>query len=159
MERRAKVSRRTEITIETEEILILRRRFKTERIWCRQCAEKVVMLTMEEAAVTAGVSSRIVYQWIEGFNLHFTETPTRLLLVCPNSLSSITCSGESTLSEAGANGLCERQGGRIEHAGKAVVGNLCQVLECGTLSRLVVALTQFCKKIQWRVPRIGKLDN
>jgi excisionase family DNA binding protein len=44
------------------------------------------MVTPDEAARLAGVTTRTVYRWIEAGKVHFAETPEGLLLVCPNSL-------------------------------------------------------------------------
>ena len=78
--------RRTEITIEKERVLLIRRRHASAVAWCASCHERVRMVTADEAARMAGVSPRTIYRWIEAERLHFIETPEGLLLVCINSL-------------------------------------------------------------------------
>ena len=83
-----KTKRRVEITIETDEVIVLRHRIQVSRSWCAQCSEKTAMVTADQAAVVAGVNSRTIYRWVEEGKLHFTETPHGLLLIC---LSSLRC--------------------------------------------------------------------
>lgn len=87
-----KTKSRTEITIETDEIMVLRHRIKVSRSWCAQCSEQTALVTADQAAVVAGVSSRTIYRWVEADKLHFMETPEGLLLIC---LNSIPHSGEA----------------------------------------------------------------
>lgn len=44
------------------------------------------MLTPDETAIIAGVSSGKVYDWVETGRVHSTRTSEGLLLVCLNSL-------------------------------------------------------------------------
>jgi excisionase family DNA binding protein len=54
------------------------------------------MITVEEAASLAHVSSRTIYRWIEGGELHFIETPAGRVLICFDSLSfGVMASGNS----------------------------------------------------------------
>jgi excisionase family DNA binding protein len=80
--------RRTEITIETERVVIVRRRL-TVRVWCRSCDRQVTMVTVDEAARMAGVSSRTIYRWVEADQLHFNETAEGRLLICTDSLLTV----------------------------------------------------------------------
>jgi len=80
---------RTEITIEVDELLLIgTRRGGSVRIWCPACETEVAMVTPEQAAAAARVSSRMIYRWIEADQLHFTERPDGSLLVCANSLQA-----------------------------------------------------------------------
>lgn len=79
--------RRTEITIETEQILVLRGRKSSVSAWCNNCAEQVIMVTPDEAAALARVSSRAICRWVEMERLHFRETPEGALFICLNSLA------------------------------------------------------------------------
>ena len=54
--------------------------------WCRECKQKVKMVTVDEAASISGLSSRAVYRWIEAEKIHSIETSERLLLACLHSL-------------------------------------------------------------------------
>jgi excisionase family DNA binding protein len=47
----------------------------------------VRMVTADEAANLAGVTTRTVYSWVEQGKVHFTETEERKVLVCVNSLA------------------------------------------------------------------------
>ncbi len=78
--------RRTEITIEQRRIVLLSKRGTVAPTWCDACAARVKMVSPEEAALLAGVSSRTIYRRVETGQLHFTETQQGLLLICVNSL-------------------------------------------------------------------------
>lgn len=78
--------RRTEITIETERVIVIRKRRPQIQDWCNRCGEIVPMVTVDEAAGIAGVNSRTIYRWVEADRIHFTETSDGRLLVCPDSL-------------------------------------------------------------------------
>jgi hypothetical protein len=56
----------------------------------------VEMITPNEAAKLAGISSRSVYRLVEAESIHFTETHDGLLLICLNSLHrSMPAGGEA----------------------------------------------------------------
>ncbi|MCM3873509.1 MAG: hypothetical protein ND895_22730 [Pyrinomonadaceae bacterium] len=91
------MKRRTEITIETERLLVLGRNLRhsgsrsQERlprplVWCLSCADHVRPLTTDEAAIQAHVTSLTVFHWVESELLHYIESSDGLLLICPNSL-------------------------------------------------------------------------
>ena len=80
------MKRRTEITIETQRLLMLSKRKLSVVAWCASCHERVRMVTADEAARMAGVSARTIYRRVEAERVHFAETPEGLLLVCTNSL-------------------------------------------------------------------------
>jgi len=83
--------KRTEITMETDELVSARRIAPSEPSGvCPVCRQKVVMVTPEHAARIAGVSTRMIYAWAESGKLHFTETREGSLLVCPDSLPIAT---------------------------------------------------------------------
>ena len=79
--------KRTEMTIEIDEIVLLcRGKASPDLAWCVACADEVIMASPEHASVIAEVSVRTVNRWIEEGKIHFVETPG-LLLVCLNSLT------------------------------------------------------------------------
>ena len=78
--------KRTEITIETERVLIIPKGSYSEIQWCAACEKNVAMVSAEEAALIAGVNSRTIYRWVESGTLHFSETPDGLLRICSLSL-------------------------------------------------------------------------
>jgi hypothetical protein len=78
--------RRTEITIETERLLLLKGARRPIFLWCEECRAEVKMVTPEEAAAATGVRLRAIYRRVEAGELHFTETPEGQLLICLNSI-------------------------------------------------------------------------
>jgi hypothetical protein len=78
---------RTEITIETERVLIIRKRKGSVLTWCSTCAGQVPMVKVDDAAVIARVSCRTLYRWVEAEKVHFAETPEGLVLICLSSLA------------------------------------------------------------------------
>jgi len=85
---------KTEITIETDRMFIIRRRSTLIQTWCATCSEVVKMAALEDAANLAGMRSREVYRAVEAGKLHFLETVEGRLLVCLNSLAIV--SGKAT---------------------------------------------------------------
>ncbi|MGI9068840.1 MAG: hypothetical protein ACR2HX_20855 [Pyrinomonadaceae bacterium] len=77
--------KRTEITIETERVLVVSRPSRVSP-WCAACGAQTEMATVDEAAILARVNSRTIYRRAEAGKLHVTETPEGLLLICSNSL-------------------------------------------------------------------------
>lgn len=77
--------KRTEITVETS-LLVFRGSTNRSAVWCIECSSRVQLVTPEEAAVLARVTTRAVYRWLERGQVHFVETETGTLLICPNSL-------------------------------------------------------------------------
>ena len=83
-----RIKTRTEITVETARVVVISGRRLSARAECEQCDSPVTMLTLDEAARLARVSTRTIYKWVEADRLHFTETTDGLLLVCLNSIPS-----------------------------------------------------------------------
>ena len=81
--------KRTEVVVELEEVFVIRRRHPGSIAWCAECGAQVQMLTPDEAAAIAGLSSRLIYRWIEAGRIHFSETGERRLLICQNSLPKL----------------------------------------------------------------------
>ena len=78
---------RTEITIEPERPLLIRRCRRFFGARCDRCAERVKMITAAEAAAVACVSLCTITRWVKAGKIPFTETPEELLLICFNSLT------------------------------------------------------------------------
>jgi heterodisulfide reductase subunit C len=91
------MKRRTEITIETERLLVISRRNTSALAWCSDCGIQRQMMTPEAVARAASLSTRTVYRLIEAGDLHFNETSDHRLWVCVNSLNHLieTASQES----------------------------------------------------------------
>jgi len=74
---------RTEITFEMDRLIVVSRSRKAE--WCTQCARPVEMLSVDEAALVAHVNSLTIFRWAIAGELHSSETPEGLLVICPRS--------------------------------------------------------------------------
>lgn len=83
-----KKSKRIKITVETERFLTISRRTNLTAL-CLRCGLESRMLTVDEAAALARVSSLTLYRLIEAGTLHYTETTTGALLVCAASLENL----------------------------------------------------------------------
>ena len=81
-----KARRIAEITIETEEALVIRRASGSVPAVCAQCGHEVSMLTPEEAAILFRIAVRSIYREIEAGQIHFQETATGSVVVCLDSL-------------------------------------------------------------------------
>jgi N-acetylglutamate synthase/N-acetylornithine aminotransferase len=57
------------------------------RAWCEGCAADVGMISPEEAALLARVSTRAIYRWAEAGSIHYAETSDGFLTVCRQALS------------------------------------------------------------------------
>jgi hypothetical protein len=85
-----RTKRRLEITIDTDRVFVIRRGRIGATAWCARCDQQVRTVTPDEAAFTAHASTRAIYRRVESRELHFLETPEEPLLVCLNSLSSVS---------------------------------------------------------------------
>lgn len=74
---------RTEVTVETDRWVVVKRRRRTA--WCTTCSREVEMLNVDDAAIFAQVNSRTIFQWAESGAVHSSETSEGLLLICPHS--------------------------------------------------------------------------
>jgi hypothetical protein len=92
------VKRTTRLTIETQQVFVIRRRQVSHRALCKACGEAVNLVTADEAAALARISSRTIYRLIEAGKLHFTESSQEPLLICFNSLSGTDLRGFTDIS-------------------------------------------------------------
>ena len=81
-----KTRRRTEITIETHEALVIHRRQRTFRGWCAECASETEMVSPEEAAMLVNRSQREIFQGIETAGIHCKENQAGKIFICLASL-------------------------------------------------------------------------
>lgn len=81
-----KKKKRTEMVVEREQVLVIRRLDDRQPRWCAECAGQAQMVSVDEAAVLAGLSERTIYRRVEAGQLHFAESTDGLLLVCVKSL-------------------------------------------------------------------------
>jgi hypothetical protein len=77
--------RRTEITIETHDVLVVSRPPETNVARCAECGAEAGMLTPHQAAAVCRVSTRSIYGWVAARKIHFRETAGSALLVCLDS--------------------------------------------------------------------------
>jgi len=77
---------KVELTVERRQRLSIRRGNTLTQAWCEACSEKVVVVSVKEAAKLSGKSSREIYRQTEQGSLHSGEKPDGTLLVCVNSL-------------------------------------------------------------------------
>lgn len=81
-----KARRITEITTQTDEAFIIRRRAGSAQAFCAQCGADTPMITPEEAAVLFRVAVRLIYRAVETGQLHFQENAAGSLVVCLGTL-------------------------------------------------------------------------
>jgi hypothetical protein len=77
--------KRTVTTIEMHQIIIARRPAGAGRAWCPACLKEVEMVSLEGAALLAGVSLREICRRVGADHVHLIETADGAL-VCTDSL-------------------------------------------------------------------------
>ena len=80
---------RTTITIETDEIWIIKRPRHIIRGFCRQCNRDVSMIPPEEAALLSCRDISVIYSFMNENNFHILYFNGGKPLICLNSLCSI----------------------------------------------------------------------
>ena len=76
---------RTEITVETRQVMVINRCGALVQSWCAECGEQAGMVRLEEAAL-AGVSLKAICRQLEARRLHLVEMADGLNFLCLNSL-------------------------------------------------------------------------
>jgi hypothetical protein len=77
--------KRTRITVETEQVLIIRRRGCARR-WCWQCGREVDMVGFAQAAVLTGTAQRSLRDHARDGKWHLAEASDGSPLICLESL-------------------------------------------------------------------------
>jgi len=77
--------KRTQITIETSRVLIVRR-MRSSRTWCRECAREVDVVDTEEASVLAEMAQPALRECVATGKWHLCESSEGALLICLDSL-------------------------------------------------------------------------
>ena len=94
--------RRMQITIETDEVTIIRRRH-ARHVWCRECACEVEVVGMEEAGVLAGITPQALRNCGQSQEWHLSQASDGTLLVCLTSLLKTMwmrgCRGSKSVKE------------------------------------------------------------
>jgi hypothetical protein len=80
-------TRKTTVTVETHQLLVVRRGVRFAEDWCAQCGQRVRLVTADEAALLTRASIRTICRRVEEGRVHFKETGDGLLLICLNSLT------------------------------------------------------------------------
>jgi hypothetical protein len=75
-----------EITVETERLLIVHRRYRAVQGWCARCDSEVEMVSPVEAALIAGVSPDTVSRMAETGAIHSGFTAEGEEVICLKSL-------------------------------------------------------------------------
>lgn len=83
------VGQRKEITVETERLLVIRRRYQAVEDWCDNCGALALMIRPDQAAAVSGRTLRAIFTDLEAGNLHYRELPDGLLLICLNTLLNV----------------------------------------------------------------------
>lgn len=81
-----RIKRRTEITVETEQVWIIRQSRQAAPAWCSQCAATTWMVAPKQAALLSEQSLLAIRRQMKDGPLHFIETEEGQLLICLNSL-------------------------------------------------------------------------
>lgn len=93
------MSKTTEIVIERDELIVVRRREQVVTAWCAGCDAEVEMLTPEIAAVVFGFGAREIYRLIEADRIHFTENAAGLLRICARSLNEFLSTNKQLIEK------------------------------------------------------------
>jgi hypothetical protein len=80
-----KKRKRTEITVETDDVLVIHRPASRSLGACPVCGARGSLATVAEAARASHLSERTIHRWVEDARVHFTETPQGRLLICLKS--------------------------------------------------------------------------
>ena len=80
------MKRTIRLTVETHQLLVIKRNRSLTQDYCGECAGQVPLIKLEEAAVVASVSSQTIYAWVEAGCVHFMDTAEEGLRICLDSL-------------------------------------------------------------------------
>jgi hypothetical protein len=73
--------RRTEITVETHRIMVIRAPHRQDEGWCERCGKQTARLSLP-TATQAGVSAEQILRHIDAGRLHFTGSGDDLRFIC-----------------------------------------------------------------------------
>ena len=80
------MAKRTEITIETDSLVVLRGKRGSATTWCPQCEAACETIPIEGLGVISNLSPLEVETWLESQAIHRLHTQDGALLICLNSL-------------------------------------------------------------------------
>jgi len=78
--------KRTEITVETHEVLIIRRGDSSVRTWCTECNAEVRMIPADQAVALAGIGMNGILAMVAAREVHWAQAGTCTPLICLASL-------------------------------------------------------------------------
>jgi hypothetical protein len=84
--------KRTEITIETHEVLIVRRGDASVRAWCSGCNAEVRMIGIDEAVALSGISIGAIAELVAARAVHGLRDSAGAPIICLKSLVDILTS-------------------------------------------------------------------
>ena len=85
--------KRTEITVETRQSIIIHRRGALMQSWCERCGAQAGLVRLD-AAQPAGISLQRIHRQVEADRLHLVEIAEGLHYICLNSLLTSCQQGE-----------------------------------------------------------------
>ena len=80
--------KRTEITIETDRVLIIRRRHST-RVWCPGCGGEADMVSLEQAGIVTGLAGKSLRDYAQARGWHLSGQKGSLLICLKSLLKSM----------------------------------------------------------------------
>jgi hypothetical protein len=84
--RKSMAKTRTEVSIETSEILIIKRNRTFFRAWCADCGREASMLPLQQAALLTGHSVEAIRSMMESRRIHFRYQNLEEPRICLSSL-------------------------------------------------------------------------
>ena len=77
---------RTECSVEIDDVFVVERLGRSTEGWCAGCGRTQTHVTPEDAAMLTGTGTRAVYRLIEANEIHWSDGPGNLLLICVDSM-------------------------------------------------------------------------
>ena len=77
---------RTEWSVRIDDVFVVRRLGLSVEGWCTGCGRAATLITAEDAAVLTDMETRAIYRLVEACEIHWSDGPGNLLLVCLESL-------------------------------------------------------------------------
>jgi hypothetical protein len=76
-----KTRRRTEITVETHRIMVIRAPHRLDEGWCERCGKQAARISLQ-AATQVGISAEAISRHVDEGRLHFTNSNDGLSFIC-----------------------------------------------------------------------------
>ena len=80
--------KKTEITVETYEVLLIRQRSGLSRSWCASCSKQVALISLDDACMS-GLSIETIQRQVGTGRIHLIETAGGSSSICLSSLIQI----------------------------------------------------------------------